>query len=82
MRCIICHSPEIEKKQVNEEIYSNSDIIYIPILIPVCRNCGERYYDRQTMQYLERTREKLKQNQLHLCEIGKVMKLDEEPVLS
>ena len=81
MRCIICHSPEIEKKQVNEEIHSNSDIIYVPVLIPVCRNCGERYYDRQTMQYLERTREKVKKNQLNLREVGKVLKLDKKLVL-
>lgn len=81
MRCIICHSTAIEKKQVNEEIYSNSDIIYIPIFIPVCQNCGERYYDRKTMQYLERTREKLKDQKLQLREIGKIKVLENEPML-
>ena len=57
MLCVICHSPDIERKQINEEIHRDWDIIYVPITIPVCQNCGERYYDRKTMQYLERTRE-------------------------
>ena len=60
MLCVICHSPDIERKQINEEIHSNSDIIYIPISIPVCQNCGERYFDRKTMQYLERTKKQLR----------------------
>jgi len=72
MRCVICHSTEISEKQVNEAIHSNSDIIYIPITIPVCQNCGERYYDRKTMQYLERTKDQLKDKKLPLREIGKV----------
>lgn len=81
MNCIICHSPEINKKQVNEEIHSNSDIIYVPVDVLVCANCGERYYDRKTMQYLERMRNKLQQQQIQLKEIGKVMALEDDLVL-
>ncbi|MDZ7336747.1 MAG: YgiT-type zinc finger protein [candidate division KSB1 bacterium] len=80
MRCIICHSTRIETKTVNEEIYMNSDIIYVPISIPVCSNCGERYYDRRTMQYLEKTKEELQSRSLRLREVGKVKVVETEPI--
>lgn len=72
MQCIICHSPEIIKQEVNEEIHCNSDIVYVPIETPVCQNCGERYYDRKTMHFLERTKDQLKARNLKLRDIGKV----------
>jgi len=78
MRCVICQSPEIKRKRVNEEIHRNSDIIFVPISVLVCNNCGERYYDRNTMKYLERTRNKLQNQQLRLKEVGKVMALEED----
>ncbi len=81
MLCIICHSPQIERKQVNEEIHRNADIIYVPIEVLVCTHCGERYYDRKTMQYLERMKNKLQQQLIQLKEIGKVMTLEDELVL-
>jgi YgiT-type zinc finger domain-containing protein len=81
MRCLICHSPDIEIKQINEEVHSNSDIIYIPISIPVCQNCGERYYDRKTMQYLERTKKQLKENKIQLREIGKIKLFENSSIL-
>lgn len=55
MLCFICNSPQIERKQVNGAIYGDFDIIYGMI----CMNCGERYYDRKTIQYLERMKNKL-----------------------
>lgn len=78
MRCIVCHSSSIEVKRVNEEIKVNSDIIYVPVSIPVCNNCGERYYDRKALQYLEQTREKLKDRKLTIKQIGRVMSLENE----
>jgi len=81
MHCIICHSPEIKRKRVTEEIPRNSDIIFVPISVLVCMNCGERYYDRKTMQYLEKTRSKLQQQSIQLKEIGKVLELENELVL-
>jgi len=59
MKCIICHGEEIEVMEVKEEIKAGLNIIYVPIKIPVCKTCGERYYDRKTMQYLEKIQEKL-----------------------
>jgi len=53
MKCVICNSPDITKKKVEEEIRENSDVILVPIKVLVCEECGERYYDRRTMKRLE-----------------------------
>ena len=45
MKCILCHGEDIEVTEVREELRIASDIVYVPIRIPVCRTCGERYYD-------------------------------------
>ena len=44
-----------------------------PIRIPVCRTCGERYYDRRTVRFLEEVAQKLKAGQARLQEVGKVL---------
>lgn len=75
MDCVICHGKEIEKTKIREEIKSDSDIVYVSINIPICKNCGERYYDRRTIQSLERIREKLEKKELELKEVGKVLEL-------
>ena len=53
MKCVICHGDRIGLMDVNEEFAMGNDIVYIPIAVPVCKTCGERYYDRRTMQFLE-----------------------------
>lgn len=53
MRCIVCNGQYIEIADQKEEVTVGSDIVYVPVRVPVCRSCGERYYDRQTMRYLE-----------------------------
>jgi len=53
MRCIICHDYRIEVMEVKEEVTVGNDIVYVPVRIPVCQTCGERYYDRRTFQFLE-----------------------------
>lgn len=75
MDCVICHGKEIEKTDIKEEIKTGNDIIYVSINIPVCKNCGERYYDRSTIQALEGIREKLEKKELKLKEVGKVLEL-------
>ncbi len=75
MDCVICHGKEIEKTKIREEIKNGNDIIYVAIDIPVCKNCGERYYDRLTIQRLEEVREKLGKKELKLKEVGKVLEL-------
>ncbi len=73
MKCIICHGDEIETMEVKEEFVVGNDIVYAPVKIPVCKNCGERYYDRRTMQFLEGFEEKLRRKRVELREVGKVL---------
>jgi YgiT-type zinc finger domain-containing protein len=73
MKCVICHGDEIKVMEVKEEFVVGNDIVYIPIKVPVCKNCGERYYDRRTMQFLEGIEDKLSKREAELKEIGKVL---------
>ncbi len=75
MKCIVCKSSDIVEKEVEEEIKLNSDIALYPIKIKVCNNCGERYYDRKTMQLLEGVRDKLKHRKLKLEVVGEVLRV-------
>lgn len=73
MKCIICHSEDITEKEVMEELKRESDIVYIPIKTLVCNNCGERYYNRNTMKLLEETEKKILEKEIQLKEVGKVL---------
>ncbi|MEK7396172.1 MAG: YgiT-type zinc finger protein [Candidatus Poribacteria bacterium] len=73
MKCVICYGNEIEIMEVKEEIADDDNIIYISIKIPVCKTCGERYYDRKTVRFLEEIKDKLDKEELELKEIGKVL---------
>jgi len=74
MKCVICKSSDIQKKTVEEEIKSGMDIVLISLEVLVCMNCGERYYDRITMKKIENIRSKLKQKELKVEEVGKVLR--------
>jgi YgiT-type zinc finger domain-containing protein len=74
MKCVVCKGSDIESKTVDEQIRTERDIILVPINILVCSNCGERYYDRKTLRKIEEMRKKLKDNQLDVEEVGKVMR--------
>ena len=50
MKCTVCHSDQVVRAKVQEEIALGSDIVLISIQTPVCQACGERYYDRATMR--------------------------------
>ena len=73
MKCIICNGENIYKADVKEEMKIGKDIVYLPINIPVCSTCGERYYDRRTIQYLENEGQRLKEGKVALNEVGKVL---------
>lgn len=77
MKCVICHGDEIKFTDVKEEFAVGSDIVFIPIKVPVCKTCGERYYDRRTMQVLEEIEEKLTMGRTELKEVGKVLMYQE-----
>jgi hypothetical protein len=74
MKCVICHSSDIQMKVVDEEIKSGKDIVLIPMRILVCLNCGERYYDRKTMKKIEEIRSRLRRQDLEVEEVGKVLR--------
>lgn len=75
MKCIICKSEDIVKKKIEEEIKKGKDVIFIPLETLVCQNCGERYYDRRTIQFLEGIEEKVKREDVNLETVGKVLKV-------
>ncbi|MBI4287129.1 MAG: YgiT-type zinc finger protein [Chloroflexi bacterium] len=74
MKCVICNSPHVENKLVEEEIHSGQDIVIVPIEVVVCMNCGERYYDRRMMRFLEETERKIANKQMNLSPVGKVLR--------
>ncbi len=74
MKCVICNSPQIEMKTVEEEIRWANNILLVPMGLLVCSNCGERYYDKKAMKKIEETRSRLKERDLEVDEIGKVFK--------
>ena len=73
MECVICHGKDIKFKEVKEEIKNGDDIIFVTVTVPVCKTCGERYYDRATMRKIENHRKNIKSQKLK--EIGKVLEL-------
>ena len=72
MKCVICHSEDIEVKEIREEFAINNDIVYVFITVPVCGSCGERYYNRRTMKLLEETKANLSHKRIELKQIGRV----------
>jgi YgiT-type zinc finger domain-containing protein len=74
MRCVVCKSTDIEKKMVDEEIKVDKNIVLVLMEVLVCRNCGERYYDRATMKKIEEFRLKLKDANLNMEEVGKIFR--------
>ncbi len=74
MRCVICNSPHVEFKKVEEEIRSGRDILLVPMVVLVCLSCGERYYDKKAMKKIEEMRSRLQRHDLEVEEIGKVFK--------
>jgi len=74
MKCVVCKSTDIEKKQIEEEIRSKNDIVLVPMAVLVCVNCGERYYDQQAMRKIESIRSDLKNNSAKTEVIGRVLR--------
>lgn len=74
MKCVVCKSPDIRPKKVEEEIKIEENIVLIPIEVLVCQNCGERYYDRKTMMKLEEIRIKVGKKAMDVEDVGKVLR--------
>jgi len=75
MKCVICHSPDIEQKTVLEEIWINDDLVLVPLEVLVCAQCGERYYSRQAMRKLEEIEDSLRHRRLALEPTGRVLRI-------
>ena len=73
MKCVICKGEVVEKTKVEEEIRIGNDVVFVPIEVLVCKSCGERYYDRFTLQKLEKTEKQLKKSHSRLRPIGTVL---------
>jgi YgiT-type zinc finger domain-containing protein len=74
MKCVVCKSPVIEKKMVDEEIKAGEDIVLVQMEVFVCLNCGERYYDRKTIREIERIRDKVKSKEITLEPAGRILR--------
>ena len=61
-------------KKVEEEVKEEKDIVLIPIEVLVCQTCGERYYDRKNMKKLEEIKLRLKNHDLEVEVVGKVLR--------
>jgi len=46
MKCVICNGSDIEVRKVDEQIALGDGIVLVRLTLPVCSQCGERYYDR------------------------------------
>ena len=73
MKCVVCKRDEVHLKDMIDEMKIGSDIVFVPIKALVCGTCGERYYNRQTIRYLEEVEQKLRDGNANLKEIGKVL---------
>ena len=74
MKCVVCKSSDIQMKKVEEEVKEEKDIVLIPIEVLVCQTCGERYYDRKNMKKLEEIKLRLKNHDLEVEVVGKVLR--------
>jgi len=75
MKCIICHSTDISVRCVNEQLSRGKDMILVPVEVLVCNNCGERYYDRRTMQKLEKIEDAVNAGRLSLERVGEALRV-------
>ena len=74
MRCVICNGNNIEMRGVEEEVRINNNVVLIPIETLVCLSCGERYYDRRTMKFLEKATAQIKSENAVLEPVGQVLR--------
>jgi len=77
MKCVICNGSDIEVRTVDEQIALGDDIVLTRLTLPVCAQCGQRYYDRKAIQLIEQVRAKGKQKLLDVEDVGKVFRVRE-----
>ena len=75
MTCAICHGSDLGERTVNETLWVGRDVVLVPCRVLVCNNCGERYYNRQVMRYLEEVEEHIQARTLALEIVGQVLRI-------
>lgn len=61
-KCLFCEG-KLSQKTVTEIIKNDGDTVSLKVSALVCDNCGERYYDLETMKKFELIKQKLKSKQ-------------------
>jgi YgiT-type zinc finger domain-containing protein len=78
MKCVTCQGTDIREAIVDEEIRHGNNVIFVPVHVLKCSQCGERYYDLKTTRFLERVRQEVRtKGVVDLEEIGKVLRYKE-----
>ncbi len=80
MKCVICKGDAIVLRTVDEQIALENDIVLIRLKLPVCSQCGERYYDRRAMTHIEDIRAMGRKRALVVDEVGKVLRPKVMPI--
>ncbi|NER32741.1 MAG: YgiT-type zinc finger protein [Oscillatoria sp. SIO1A7] len=75
MKCVICNSENLQKREVEEKIKFGKDIVLVPVNVLACLDCGERYYDSKTLRKIEQIKARLKQQNLEVEEVGRVLRV-------
>lgn len=58
-KCLFCEG-KLSQKTVTEIIKNDGDTVSLEVSVLLCDNCGERYYDFETMKKFELIKQKLK----------------------
>ncbi len=74
MKCVVCHSPDIAEKRVDEEIRIGDNIFLVDVEALSCRTCGERSFDRNAMRRIEEARTRFREQSVPVQEVGKVFR--------
>lgn len=59
MTCVVCHGEDVQLRDVQEDLRVENNIVCVAVRTLVCQTCGERYYDRRTVRYLEEVEKEL-----------------------
>lgn len=76
-RCFHCGSADLEDKEVEELVRGGRHVVALNVRAAVCRKCGERYFEPETVRRFESVRYQLDHDDLSgFRAIGQVL----EPV--
>ena len=58
-KCFRCGSTDLQDKDVEEFIRHGRYVVAMRTRATICDRCGERYFDQETVQLFEATRQKI-----------------------